>query len=68
MYCVELSESFQTHIYLQTLASASIQPRTSLVKLAASRAGRPVLRRGLGTAAQAVPQASLGSARALGQN
>ena len=32
--CVDLGESFQTHIYLQNLAS--VQPRTSLVKLARS--------------------------------
>ena len=31
VYCVDLGESFQTHIYLQNLAS--IQPRTSPVKL-----------------------------------
>ena len=30
VHCVDLGESFQTHIYLQNLAS--IQPRTSLVK------------------------------------
>ena len=30
MHCVDLGESFQTHIYLQSLAS--IQPRTSPVK------------------------------------
>ena len=30
MHCVDLGESFQTHIYLQNLAS--IQPRTSLLK------------------------------------
>ena len=34
MPCVDLGESFQTHIYLQNLAS--IQPRTSLVKFARS--------------------------------
>ena len=33
MHCVDLGESFQTHIYLQNLAS--IQPRTSPVKFAA---------------------------------
>ena len=37
VHCVDLGESFQTHIYLQNLAS--IQPRTSPVKFAASRAG-----------------------------
>ena len=31
VHCVDLGESFQTHIFLQNLAS--IQPRTSLVKL-----------------------------------
>ena len=31
VHCVDLDESFQTHIYLQNLAS--IQPRTSPVKL-----------------------------------
>ena len=35
MHCVDLGESFQSHIYLQNLAS--IQPRTSPVKFAASR-------------------------------
>ena len=35
MHCVDLGESFQTHIYLQKLAS--IQPRTSHVKFARSR-------------------------------
>ena len=30
VHCVDLGESFQTHIFLQNLAS--IQPRTSLVK------------------------------------
>ena len=34
MHCVDLGESFQTHIYLQILAS--IQPRTSPVKFARS--------------------------------
>ena len=34
VHCVDLGESFQTHIYLQTLAS--IQPRTSPVKFARS--------------------------------
>ena len=35
VHCVDLGESFPTHIYLQNLAS--IQPRTSLAKFAASR-------------------------------
>ena len=35
VHCVDLGESFQTHIYLQNLAS--IQPRTSPLKFAASR-------------------------------
>ena len=41
VHCVDLGESFQTHVYLQNLAS--IQPRTSPVKFAASRdkPGRP---------------------------
>ena len=30
VHCVDLGESFQTHIYLQNVAS--IQPRTSLLK------------------------------------
>ena len=34
VHCVDLGESFQTHIYLQNLAS--IQPRTSPVKFARS--------------------------------
>ena len=34
MHCVDLGESFPTHIFLQNLAS--IQPRTSLVKFARS--------------------------------
>ena len=34
MHCVDLGESFQTHIYLQHLAS--IQPRTSPLKFARS--------------------------------
>ena len=37
MHCVDLGESFQTHIFLQNLAS--IQPRTSPLKFAASRDG-----------------------------
>ena len=35
VYCADLGENFQTHIYLQNFGS--IQPRTSLVKYAASR-------------------------------
>ena len=35
VHCVDLGESFQTHVYLQNLAS--IQPRTSPVKCARSR-------------------------------
>ena len=35
VYCVDLGESFQTHIYLQNLAS--IQPRTSPLKFAVRR-------------------------------
>ena len=35
MHCVDLGESFQTHIYLHNLAS--IQPRTSPVKFVGSR-------------------------------
>ena len=35
VHCVDLEESFQTHICLQKLAS--IQPRTSPLKFAASR-------------------------------
>ena len=38
VHCVDLGESFQTHIYLKILAS--IQPRTSPVKFAASRDAR----------------------------
>ena len=40
-HCVDLGESFQTHIYLQNFVS--IQPRTSPVKFAASRDGMPSL-------------------------
>ena len=36
MLCVDVGENFQTHIYLQNFAS--MQPRTSTVKFAASRA------------------------------
>ena len=43
MHCVDLCESFQTHIFLQNLAS--IQPRTSPLTFARS-ARRPVARRG----------------------
>ena len=32
VHCIDLGESFQTHIYLQNLAS--IQPRTSRLKFA----------------------------------
>ena len=39
MHCVDLGESFQTHIFLQKLAS--IQPRTGHVKLALQARGRP---------------------------
>ena len=39
VHCVDLGESFQTHIYLQMLAS--IQPRTSPVKFARA-AVRPI--------------------------
>ena len=35
VHCVDLDESFQTHIYLQNLAS--IQPRTSPLKFVGSR-------------------------------
>ena len=35
VHCVDLDESFRTHIYLQNLAS--IQPRTSPVKFVGSR-------------------------------
>ena len=38
VHCVDLDESFQTHIYLQNFVS--IQPRTSPVKFAASWAAR----------------------------
>ena len=47
VHCVDLGKSFQTHIYLQNLAS--IQPRTSPVKFAASRESS--------TAARGRPQA-----------
>ena len=39
VHCVDLSESFQTHIDLQNLAS--IQPRTSPLKFAAAPPSRP---------------------------
>ena len=38
VHCVDLDESFQTHIYLQNLAS--MQPRTSPLNFAASRDSR----------------------------
>ena len=38
VHCVDLDESFQTHIYLQNLAS--IQPRTSPTKFGRSPRGR----------------------------
>ena len=38
VHCVDLDESFQTHIYLQNLAS--IQPRTSPLKLGSPPLGR----------------------------
>ena len=38
VHCVDLGESFQTHIYLQDLAS--IQLRTSPLKFVASRDDR----------------------------
>ena len=44
VHCVDLGESFQTHIHLQNFVS--IQPRTSPLKFAA--AFRPVRRRALG--------------------
>ena len=40
VHCVDLGESFQTHIYLQNLAS--IQPRTSPLKFAMRVAGRQI--------------------------
>ena len=43
VHCVDLGESFQTHIYLQILAS--IQPRTSPLKFAGSCAGTTGSRR-----------------------
>ena len=45
MHCVDLDESFQTHIYLQNFIS--IQPRTSPVKFAASRDVTVTVRPGL---------------------
>ena len=39
VHCVDLDESFQTHIYLQNLAS--IQPRTSPLKFVGSRGADP---------------------------
>ena len=47
MHCVDLGESFQTHIYLQNFVS--IQPRTSPVKFAASCAGSELRARQLRT-------------------
>ena len=47
VHCVDLGESFQTHIFLQNLAST--QPRTSPVKLARSLAVQQ-LPKGGGTA------------------
>ena len=41
MHCVDLGESFQTHIFLQNFVS--IQPRTSPVKFAASDSGKETL-------------------------
>ena len=41
VYCVDLGESFQTHMYLQILAS--IQPRTSPVKFARSSGAAPLI-------------------------
>ena len=45
VHCVDLGESFQTHIFLQNFVS--IQPRTSPLKFAASRirGWRPLWRR-----------------------
>ena len=47
--CVDLGESFQTHIYLQNFIS--IQPRTSPVKEAVLQAAEEVV--GAGTSASA---------------
>ena len=43
MHCVDLGESFQTHIFLQNLVS--IQPRTSPLKSDEMRVGEPARRR-----------------------
>ena len=40
VHCVDLGESFQTHIFLQNLAS--VQPRTSPVKFARPLAMQPL--------------------------
>ena len=51
MHCVDLGESFQTHIYLQHLAS--IQPRTSPVKFSGTETvlvARPIPRHHAGRA------------------
>ena len=45
VHCVDLGESFQTHIFLQNFVS--IQPRTSPVKFAASRDVTVTVRPGL---------------------
>ena len=41
VHCVDLGESFPTHIYLQNLAS--IQPRTSLLKFEGGGFSAPVI-------------------------
>ena len=43
VHCVDLGESFPTHIYLQNLAS--IQPRTSLLKFEGGGFSAPVIPR-----------------------
>ena len=48
VHCVDLGESFRTHIFL--LNFASIQPRTNPVKFAASRARASRLSRATATA------------------
>ena len=58
VHCVDLGESFQTHIYLQNLAS--IQPRTSPLKFAASREPRSTLRTGANRAEPAGSDADVG--------
>ena len=58
MHCVDLGESFQTHIYLQKLVS--IQPRKSPVKFARSSSIEPAIapkRRSLRMSAFAKAQA-----------